>query len=146
MSVSGRSNEEIYREKWSTFVDGAIARQPSRNTTTTPGINNSNDINYNVRRIDFRDLMQLEEVLSRLAKGDNSGSRSAGVAYFPEKNGTGEREGLWDAEKARDLKFAGSGHEDTCGRRRAPDRYHEPSFTRVMYGVHRVVYASWLLP
>lgn len=51
----GLSNETIYRQKWAMFVDNTIARRASSGGTEGVG-----------ERVELRDLMHLEEVLSKI--------------------------------------------------------------------------------
>lgn len=51
---NGLSNEAIYRENWASYVDSAISRHQS---SGAPGVGDP---------IDLRDVMRLEELLSRI--------------------------------------------------------------------------------
>lgn len=59
VNMKTMSNEAIYRQTWSAFVDEAIAKQQSSNTEGSVE-----------QRIELRDLMRLEEVLSRIESAE----------------------------------------------------------------------------
>lgn len=73
------SNEAIYRQTWSAFVDQAIAK---RQFDTADG---------NVeQRIELRDLLRLEEVLSRIESAELAAVGKEGRALAEEMPGGAE--------------------------------------------------------
>ena len=68
------SNEATYREAWATFVDDAIKRQSVNGDGERFG-----------DRVGLRDLIQLEEVLSKLAGKEN-------LVSFPKGSGGGTQD------------------------------------------------------
>lgn len=142
MNVAG-SNEYTYRKDWSKFVDSAIARRTSCNRSSSSsggskgGKSGSGDAaNFMTccetddKRVNLRDLMQLEEVLSRLQETSNdsrssSSSRAAGETCGSEGESGSVRRKAWELEEAHGLKFGGGygGGGEISGRLRSLHRW-----------------------
>lgn len=84
------SNEAIYRQTWSAFVDQAIAK---RQLYTADG--------HVEQRIELRDLMRLEEVLSRIESAELAAVGKEGRALAAELPGGAENNDPLFARKTR---------------------------------------------
>lgn len=88
------SNEAMYRQNWSRFVDRAIVQR------ATPGGYDSKQGNSATQKIELRDLMWLEELLSKLEIVDDSGARTSRDQQ--RKEGRRGREEFWGANDGCD--------------------------------------------
>lgn len=78
-------------------------------------------------RVNFRDLMHLEEVLSRLqgTGDDRSRSKTAAETYGSGEDNGGVRNRVWEQEEGHSLKSCGggAGGGEIPGRLKSPDRW-----------------------